>query len=239
MKESKPLKTAEKILNAAEKLFAEYSYNEVSIRQITETAEVKLALAHYHFGSKEELYRTLIKRRIGILSRDRTQLLMKHKESYGKKAIPLEFIVESFIAPYLYNTLNGGDGWRDYAKLVARLLSSGSNLSLSILQEQFDPSAELFLAEIRKSAPKATEQQVQWGFDFLVGAMCNTFAEVDRINSLSSGLCSTEKPEVSCQYLFNFATAGLKAVLSQQPYDFTNTFSELTLIHTADNKKRK
>lgn len=227
MKELQPIKTAEKILNAAEKLFAEFSYDEVSIRQITSSADVKLALAHYHFGSKEDLFRSLIKRRIGKLSHDRLQLLQHFKDTYADKPLPLACIVEAFIAPYLYNTLYSGDGWRDYAKIVARLLSSGSILSLSILHEQFDPSAIYFLTEMRRTAPNATEEQIQWGFDFLVGSMCNTFAEVDRIKSLSNGKCSVERPEIACRYLFNFITTGLEAVVTQPLHDYKQTFSLL------------
>lgn len=221
------LKTADKILNSAEQLFADYNYDQVSIRDITSLAGVKLALVHYHFGSKEDLYRAIIKRRIGKLSEDRLYLLEHFRQLHGEKAIPLSEIVESFLAPYLYNSLYGEQGWRNYAVIVARLLSSGSDLSLSILQQEFDPSAVIFLAEMRRSRPLATEQQIQWGFDFLVGSMCNIFAEVDRIKSLSNNLCSVDMLEESCQYLFNYITSGLEGVLSNELHHFRPVFELL------------
>ncbi len=227
MKNQSEITTADKLLNAAEQLFAEYSYNEVSIRDITSLAGVKLALVHYHFGSKEELYRAIIRRRIGKLSQDRLFLLNHfHKKNAGKP-INLESIVEAFLAPYLFNTLYGGAGWREYAIIVARLLSSGSELSLSILQQEFDPSANYFLDAMRSNSPNASEKQIQWGFDFLVGSMCNIFAEVDRINFLSGGMCSINKPDESCQYLFNYISIGLKGVLSTEPHSFTPSFNLL------------
>lgn len=216
--------TAEKLLNSAERLFAETSYSEVSIRQITEDAGVKLALVHYHFGSKEELFRAVIRRRIGTLSSDRIRLLNHYKNINGKRPIPLEKIVESFLAPYLYNTLYGGEGWHYYAINVARLLSSGSSLGLSVLCDQFDPYAKLFIAELKRTYPTSTVEQIHWGFDFLVGLMCNTFAEVDRIKFLSHDICSIANPEIACQYLYHYSLAGLNAVLTNSKYDYKSAF---------------
>ncbi len=45
--------TKDKILNAAEKLFAEQGFNGTSLREITSAAEVNLAAVNYHFGSKK------------------------------------------------------------------------------------------------------------------------------------------------------------------------------------------
>lgn len=225
--------TAMKLLDSAEKLFAKASYSEVSIRDITEDAGVKLALVHYHFGSKEELFKAVIDRRIGILSSDRIHLLNYYKNINGDQPLPLEKIVESFIAPYLYNTLYGGEGWHYYAINVARLLSSGSALGLSILRDQFDPFAEFFITELKRSYPTSTEQQIHWGFDFLVGVMCNTFAEVDRIKFLSKEICSVGNPEIACKYLYNYAIEGLHAVLTKPEYDYQSAFNIISKFRLA------
>ena len=44
------IETKEKILNAAEKLFAEHGIEAVSLRSIISEADVNLAAIHYHFG---------------------------------------------------------------------------------------------------------------------------------------------------------------------------------------------
>ncbi|MWN04753.1 transcriptional regulator, TetR family [Gilliamella bombicola] len=227
--------TADKLLNSAERLFAQASYSEVSIRDITEDAGVKLALVHYHFGSKEELFKAVIRRRIGKLSSDRIRLLNYYKNQNGDEPMSLEKIVESFLAPYLYNTLYGGEGWRYYAINVARLLSSGSALGLSILCEQFDPYAEFFIVELKRAYPSATKEQIHWGFDFLVGLMCNTFAEADRIKFLSHDICSIENPEIACQYLYHYSIEGLHAVLTKPKYDYQSTFDIIKSFSNIDS----
>ena len=44
--------TKEKILDAAERLFAEHGFASTSMRDITTEADVNLAAVNYHFGSK-------------------------------------------------------------------------------------------------------------------------------------------------------------------------------------------
>ncbi len=47
--------TKEKILDVAEGLFAEYGFNDTSLRTITSKAGVNLASVNYHFGDKKNL----------------------------------------------------------------------------------------------------------------------------------------------------------------------------------------
>ncbi len=213
------LSTPEKILNAAEELFSQSGYDAVSIRQITQAANVRLALAHYHFGSKEALFNAVIQRRIGLLSKCRVELLQHYLDMSEGGPLPLEQLVQAFVAPYLYWHLHGGPGWRSYSRLVAGLLG----YNLAVLKEQFDPTAQMFLRELRRSMPDASEAAVQWGFDFMVGLMCNTFAEVDRIKGLSGGHCSVENKEDACQRLVTFIVAGLSGFIENRQNTLKST----------------
>lgn len=228
------ISTSEKILNAAEELFAQSSYDAVSIRQITQKADVKLALAHYHFGAKESLFNAVIKRRIGQLSQSRLQLLDYFRQQNGDAPLALEKIVHAFVMPYLFWHLNGGDGWRSYARIVSTLL--GYNLTL--LQEQFDGGARVFQQEMRRSMPKADEASVQWGFDFMVGVMCNTFSEVDRIGGLSGGLCTTENKEEACEYLLAFIVAGLERLADNKKQDLKGSLEILTSLTMSEGMEQ-
>lgn len=54
--------TVERILDAAEQLFARYGFAETSLRQITTKAKVNLAAVNYHFGSKQSLIQAVLMR---------------------------------------------------------------------------------------------------------------------------------------------------------------------------------
>ena len=63
--------TRRKLLDTAERLFAEQGYGAVSLRQIIADAEVNLAAIHYHFGSKQELLDEVIMRKAGPVNLER------------------------------------------------------------------------------------------------------------------------------------------------------------------------
>lgn len=54
--------TAEAILDAAERLFAAQGFAATTTKQLGAAAGVNPALIYYYFGSKEELYRSLLRR---------------------------------------------------------------------------------------------------------------------------------------------------------------------------------
>ena len=54
--------TVERILDAAEILFAERGFAETSLRTITSAAGVNLAAVNYHFGSKKALIQAVFVR---------------------------------------------------------------------------------------------------------------------------------------------------------------------------------
>src|SRR5688500_20384695 len=56
--------TRERLLDAAEKLFAEQGFHSASVRDITREAKCNIASVNYHFGGKSNLYREVFLRRL-------------------------------------------------------------------------------------------------------------------------------------------------------------------------------
>ena len=55
--------TRERLLDEAEKLFAQNGFDAVSVRQITTKAGSHLSAVNYHFGSKKNLYLSVFEER--------------------------------------------------------------------------------------------------------------------------------------------------------------------------------
>ena len=70
--ESDSRATADRLLDAAERLFAEAGFRAVSLRAINEAAGARnTSASHYHFGSKEALVDAVFARRMDALNRAR------------------------------------------------------------------------------------------------------------------------------------------------------------------------
>lgn len=75
-KERRSLETRQRLLFAAEKLFAEEGVGAVSMRQINSAAEQKNnSSLHYHFGSREAIMEAILDYRMSTAGRRRTKLL--------------------------------------------------------------------------------------------------------------------------------------------------------------------
>lgn len=70
--------TRERILDAAERLFAEHGVHGVSNRQVAEAAgQGNTAVVGYHFGTKTDLVRAIERRHSAAIERTRTEMLAR------------------------------------------------------------------------------------------------------------------------------------------------------------------
>ncbi len=72
-----PAGTRERILDAAEELFAEKGIVATSLRVLTKAAGVNLAAVHYYFGSKEALLDAVLERRAEAVNLERLASLAR------------------------------------------------------------------------------------------------------------------------------------------------------------------
>src|SRR5678816_3353457 len=75
--------TRRRIMDAAERLFAERGFGAVSLREIVLQAGVNVAAAHYHFGSKEEVIHQVFARRAKPVLAQTEELLDKARAYAG------------------------------------------------------------------------------------------------------------------------------------------------------------
>ena len=199
-----PPSTKDRILDAAEALFADAGYDGVSLRQITRAAGVELALANYHFGPKSDLFLAVVQRRAAELNVERMALLA---------ALPdpptIEGLIDAFARPFMDRSLRGGAGWKSYARLIAQIANS-QRWTQAVMHTQFDPVAEAFIAGARRALPGVDVRNLYWGFHFMVGAMTMTFAETGRIDVLSRGRCKSGALDKIYERMIPFLAAGFQ-----------------------------
>jgi AcrR family transcriptional regulator len=92
--------TKERLLDAAERLFAERGFVGTSMRAVTQAASASVSAANYHFGSKESLLASVIRRRIGPINELRLAALTQLESVAGSGGpLLLEDVLEAFLRP--------------------------------------------------------------------------------------------------------------------------------------------
>ena len=203
--------TRQRILDAAERLFAQRGFHGVSIRDITGAAGVDVALANYHFGSKQGLLEAVFTRRAVDLNDERLALLDALLANRGRRRPKLEEIIDAFTHPLLDRSARGGPGWKSYFALVAEINNS-HELGGVLMTRHFDPVVHRFIQAIRLALPASDERDVYWAYHFLSGALTLTFAETGRIDRLSGGVCRSSDLDDVHRRLGPFCAAGFRAL---------------------------
>ncbi|MDZ7768898.1 MAG: TetR family transcriptional regulator [Woeseiaceae bacterium] len=101
--------TRERILDAAEKLFAQRGFDGVTVRQIMSGAGADVALAYYHFKSKRDLFDAVLLRRAKTLNELRFAALEEVEKHHPSDPPAVVEIIEAFTGPLL-KVLDKGTG---------------------------------------------------------------------------------------------------------------------------------
>lgn len=154
-----------RILEVAERLFAEHGFEAVSMRDIADAAGVSVALLTYHFATKDNLYRTLFERRQSVID-ERLERL--HAVNLSARNA-LEQVVAAFVEPQM-QLRETADGLQ-FARLVAREAADPSSEGRGLIEEFYDPMAREFVDVLQKVLPDVPPDRLRWGYLLAVGAM--------------------------------------------------------------------
>lgn len=150
------VQTRERLLDAAEDLFAEYGFSATSVRDITSSAGCNLAAVNYHFRGKQNLYREVFRRRLAEL-RDR-RIASIRDACRGIRS--LEEILEAFAAAFL-EPLVGGSRGRLLMALIAREMLD-PQLPAELFKTEFiEPVHEVLVEALVATAPGLTSQSAR------------------------------------------------------------------------------
>jgi AcrR family transcriptional regulator len=208
MAEKHPSRTQERILLAAEQLFAEHGCDGVSLRQITIAAEVNLAAVNYHFYDKESLLRTILTRRLQQTNERRLELLEMAEAQHATALIPLKEIFDALARPLLLPEQSPGPAG---ARLIGRILSDRQAFTDELLRQEFQPALNRFGQSLRRHVPGLPPSDFLWQFSFVVGALHHVLITLPDMPRYTSGLCQAGNGEIA---LRNFTFFACKAFSS-------------------------
>jgi len=205
-----PRTTSERVLRAAETLFAERGFETVSLREITGAAEANVAAVNYHFGSKEKLVDAVVERHVTPINRERLRLLDEFEREQGEGDVPVRRILEAFLAPVLRHILSGEMSEHLFGKFMGRLIGErGYSLPQSV-RPLFAVMAGRFSGALRKAVPELSEEGALWRMHFSFGVMSNTLTHGDTLRQISGGRSGAPTMELLFDQIIEFCAAGIE-----------------------------
>lgn len=192
--------TCDRILDAAERLFAEEGFHVTSLRRITQAAGANLAAVNYHFGSKQALILAVFRRRLDALNQARLERLDAALELADPPE--LEDVLEAFVFPAMALTHGEHHEGHRFMRILMRAFADQDEQLHRALSAEYAHVMRRFADAIATALPGTRAVQLRRQLDFLVGALTYTMAEsqLKDAGSIASDLVS-------------FAAAGLRGTV--------------------------
>lgn len=209
MMQAKPARPSvtsrERLLDAAEDLFAEAGFNGASVRQIVERAAVNLGAIPYHFGTKENLFKEVVLRRATPLREERRRLL---DELMRENPDPtLEELLWAMLEP-AFRTSRENDAFR---RLLGRASMDPTPEVRRLMVEIYTLDFMVVPHALRHHFGTMDATEFHWKLNCLYGVMLFVQADTGKIQTIAGEDFDTSQPSVALRYVIPFLAAGFRA----------------------------
>jgi AcrR family transcriptional regulator len=178
--------TKEKLLDAAERLFAEKGFEGASIRDLAAAADVNIAAVNYHFQGKDNLYSEVIMRRF-VGQRDATLAALEtlREETGGQPA--LDRIIETLVGQHVTGAL-AIPGHSTFMALMGREMNAERSIeNATFFKQLIAPIFEAFSSALLKACPDLGREQMNWVVASIVGQVHHFIFRRHKWDSLPEG----------------------------------------------------
>jgi len=205
--------TKSKILDVAEKLFAELGIHATSIRQIVKEAGVNVASLHYHFGSKEAVIHEIITRRLSPINEMKIKRLDQLEKDAAGNPPELEDVLRAFIEPHIQMQKVAGDKVKILMKLMVQIEDDAERLK--VMQDPvFMNVFKRFTSVLQSILPHLTYSELIWRFKFMIFSMHAIMVQ-HPIPQNSNFKVEKESTDEIVNHVITFLKAGLLAPSSK------------------------
>ena len=198
--------TKDRILHAAEELFAQQGFGATSLRQVTSRADVNIAAVNYHFGSKENLVNEVFRRRMDQMS---AQRLVQLERALTEQPGEIEPIIAAFVEPAL-DMAGARSGSGAFVRVIARAYVEKNDALRKFLSDQYGHVPREFAKALGACVSGLGKEDLYWRLDFLSGALTYAMADFGLIKR-PAGVSEAVHRQRAAKALIRFAAAGFQA----------------------------
>lgn len=207
------MSTKNKILDAAEQLFADKGFNGTSLREITSLAEVNLAAVNYHFGSKKELIKALMSRYMDELSPNLELALTQVRDLPEPTLIQ---VFTAFVDPLLSLNRFRANGTSNFLQLLGRGYTDSQGFLRWFLTTQYPNVISTFVDAVHKAYPELSAEDMFWRLHFTMGTVVFTMSSSDALLDIAKSDFD-EDTDISgvIRHVIPYIAAGVAAPLGK------------------------
>lgn len=208
------MSTKNKILDAAESLFADKGFNGTSLREITSLAEVNLAAVNYHFGSKKELIKAVMSRYMDELAPNLVSALEDICE-HPQQPTLIE-VFSAFIDPLLSLNVFRQNGTSNFLQLLGRGYTDSQGFLRWFFTTQYPGVISNFVLAVQKAYPELTPEEIFWRLHFTMGTVVFAMSSSDALMDIAKNdFDKTLNIADVIQKVIPYVAAGVAAPISE------------------------
>ncbi len=175
--------TVERILDAAEILFAEKGFAETSLRLITSKAQVNLAAVNYHFGSKKSLIQAVFSRFLGPLCSSLDEAL-EQRSGLDQPAWSVEGLLELLVQQTLAVKPRSGNDLSIFMRLLGLAFSQSQGHLRRYLNEMYGKVFHRYMLLLHTAAPEIQPIELFWRVHFMIGAAAFSMSGIKALRAI-------------------------------------------------------
>lgn len=213
------VETAERILDAAEELFAEHGFSETSLRNITSKADVNLAAVNYHFGSKKALIQALFKRFLDPFTTRLDKALDEEIAKTQSNALTVEQLLSILTTTFVI-TAKDSKSSSLFMRLLGLAYTQSQGHLRKYLREEYKETYKRFLHLVMEATPELSNMDRFWRIHFMLGATVFTLSGIDALRAMAEDDYHVHiRTQEVVERLMPFLAAGLTSAKSYPPAD--------------------
>jgi AcrR family transcriptional regulator len=204
--------TRQRLLDAAEHLFAMEGFHSTSLRVLTGEAKANLAAVKYHFGSKEALLEAVVERRLVPLNQVRQARLKSVRTAArlaGKRPETAE-VLRAIVEPTLAFR-DSGAGAEAFIRLVGRAIAEPDDIIRKIFMKLMEPLFFLWYETLGEALPELSPTELFWRLHFAIGTLGHAVCMAGHFHVLPAGVAPRPDAAALTAMMLSFLTAGMEA----------------------------
>lgn len=207
--------TEHAFLDAAERLFAERGFEGAKVRAIAEIAGANLGALHYYWGSKEELFRAVWRRRLDSVQKVRNDRLDALKAKAAEGGLTVEQVLTAMVeTSFGVGAAEPHSGY--FQQLYGRALSDPSPAVRKVVDEYLQERVARFAGLMALACPGLDPRRLYWGVHAVFGAMLSVHTDAGRTNQAFRLPAEDVDLAAGAPALICFLSAGFEALVANR-----------------------